>query len=120
MTEKLYIGTRIVKAEEMDKATFNGIFHPHFMGFDSPDNYTPGYKVTHCTGDAFWVPVNRFLTDYRELDDLEVLMVLDHAMADPAKFRLGRPVINMEMAARMKCPWPAKPENQPSEAVKAT
>ncbi len=69
---KLYIGTKIIKAEPMDKAHF----HLHERGLEEVEvgldgKGQPGYKVIYPDGYVSWSPKATFENAYREVTEGE-------------------------------------------------
>jgi len=62
-TERLYIGSKLVMASEMDEATFYRVVKRQ----DYNNETRPGYKVTYPDGYVSWSPKNVFETAYREV-----------------------------------------------------
>lgn len=65
---KLYIGTKIIQAIEMDECTFLETF----KGQDMSNRETrPGYRVVYPDGYTSWSPKDVFESAYREVTDSE-------------------------------------------------
>ena len=64
-TERLYIGSKLILASEMDEATFTD----SVKGKTMPDTQETrlGYKVTYPDGYVSWSPKEAFETAYREV-----------------------------------------------------
>ena len=64
MTEKVYIGCKIIKAVLMDECSFL----EEFKGQDVANRETrSGYKVTYPDGYISWSPIDTFEISYREV-----------------------------------------------------
>lgn len=68
---KVYIGTKIVKAEPMTGAKFAATVRPLPGGAMSKD----GYKVVYDDGYVSWSPKEQFRRAYRELTIEEEMLV---------------------------------------------
>ena len=62
-TERLYIGSKLILASEMDEATFYRVVKKQ----DYNNETRPGYKVTYPDGYVSWSPKDVFETAYREV-----------------------------------------------------
>ena len=66
--EKLYIGSKLIRAHTMDECSFL----KNFRGEDVSNRETrPGYKVTYPDGYVSWSPKETFEIAYREVTDAE-------------------------------------------------
>ena len=66
--EKLYIGSKLIRAYTMDECSFL----KNFKGEDVSNRETrPGYKVTYPDGYVSWSPKETFEIAYREVTDAE-------------------------------------------------
>jgi hypothetical protein len=79
MIEKIYIGTKIIAAEEMNEATFllnvkHSKDQPVIIG--SQGNSRPGYKVRYEDGYVSWSPKETFEKAYREVSMAEGQIIL--------------------------------------------
>lgn len=76
--EKIYIGTKIIAAEEMDELTFSLKVKPvdRIVPVDSNGKGQPGYKVRYEDGYVSWSPKATFERAYREVTDKEIIMLL--------------------------------------------
>ena len=61
--EKLYIGSKLIRAMEMDELTFLSTVN----GQDEKHETRPGYRVTYPDGYVSWSPKAVFETAYREV-----------------------------------------------------
>lgn len=69
-TLKVYIGTKIIKAEPMDEETF---IHTVKNEPTRADQETgPGYKVIYSDGYTSWSPKDVFEKAYREITSAEI------------------------------------------------
>ncbi len=70
--EKLYIGSKLIRAYPLDECSFL----KQFKGEDGHDianrETRPGYLVIYPDGYKSWSPKDVFETAYREVTDLEI------------------------------------------------
>ena len=64
-TERLYVGSKLILASEMDEITFSGTVKK--AAVPSGQENRPGYKVTYPDGYVSWSPKETFETAYREV-----------------------------------------------------
>lgn len=72
--EKVYIGTKIVKATPMDRATFVVEKSGNTQKIEESEN-EHGYKVTYEDGYTSWSPAATFDRAYREVTGAEKAMI---------------------------------------------
>lgn len=70
--EKVYIGTKIIRAIEMTERMF--IETVRKLPFEDKEN-SPGYKVTYEDGYVSWSPKGTFERAYREITEAEKTLV---------------------------------------------
>jgi hypothetical protein len=73
---KVYIGTKIVKAEPMDQGSFNVEFRGAKKPYhnDQEGGVRHGYKVVYEDGYVSWSPKETFERAYREVTIDEAVM----------------------------------------------
>lgn len=62
-TERLYVGSKLILASEMDEVTFLRVVKKEDVNHET----RPGYKVTYPDGYVSWSPKEAFETAYREV-----------------------------------------------------
>lgn len=72
--EKVYIGTKVVKAVPMDRATFVVEKSGNTQKIEEREN-EHGYKVTYEDGYTSWSPAATFERAYREVTNSEKAMI---------------------------------------------
>jgi len=77
---KVYIGTKIIKAEPMDMATFSNTVRTigSLVEIDAEGKGKPGYKVVYADGYVSWSPKAVFEQAYREVSPEESKMLICH------------------------------------------
>ena len=65
--EKLYIGSKLIRALEMDRKTFENTVTKK----DYDNENEPGYRVTYPDGYVSWSPKSVFENAYREVTKSE-------------------------------------------------
>lgn len=65
--EELYIGCKIIKAEQMHISTFRSLF----SDIKPATEEEWGYKVTYPDGYISWSPISVFENAYRKISDNE-------------------------------------------------
>lgn len=73
MATKIYIGTKIVKAEPMTNTEFAGTIRR--LGEDDWST-SPGYKVIYEDGYVSWSPKETFERAYREVTNAEARLFI--------------------------------------------
>ena len=86
MSEKIYIGTKIIAAEPMSEAAFLSAKLPLGGGLimDHPDR--EGYRVRYEDGYISWSPKEVFERCYREVSEHERSLFFT-ILVDPEKFK---------------------------------
>lgn len=79
MTEHIYIGTKIIAAEEMDEREFNISMEREWDGSKAG---RPGYKVRYEDGYVSWSPKETFERAYRKISPSEIAMVSTEKLPD--------------------------------------
>lgn len=72
LTDKTYIGTKIIQAISMDELTFLKTVKNQVV--ENRENQH-GYKVTYPDGYVSWSPKNVFETAYREITTSEKALI---------------------------------------------
>jgi hypothetical protein len=77
MTEKIYIGTKIIAAEPMTRWEFEMFKNPNIIAFapEAPRD-EPGYRVRYEDGYVSWSPKEVFERCYREMTISEQAIAL--------------------------------------------
>jgi hypothetical protein len=89
--EEIYIGTKVIAAEEMDELTFSLKVKPfaHTVAVDSNGNGQPGYKVRYEDGYVSWSPKETFERAYRKVTGAEMGMVIGGALKNVKPIPVG-------------------------------
>lgn len=102
MSEKIYIGTKIVTAEPMNDLEFaeRYVGHPRLNLLTETPN--PGHRVRHEDGYISWSPKDVFERCYREVTGKEQILVMLGGTQWPPE--LVKP---FEINKIGESPWPA-------------
>ncbi len=65
-----YIGTKVIRAERMDRLSFHRDIRP-FVAWDSSGPNEEGYKVVYSDGYVSWSPQGVFEVSYRAVTPAE-------------------------------------------------
>jgi len=87
-SEKIYIGTKIVKAIPMTGAQF---YERRGQPYPVNKENSPGYQVTYADGYVSWSPADTFESCYRELSWQESGMVVASAPSKDMAQRVNQP-----------------------------
>ena len=71
--ERIYIGTKIVKAIKMTRTQF---YEKRGQPFPANEEDSHGYQVTYADGYVSWSPAGTFESCYRELSSQETGMIV--------------------------------------------
>jgi hypothetical protein len=82
--EEIYIGTKIIAAEEMDERTFR---LSRSQPWDDNNPSQPGYKVRHEDGYISWSPKGTFERNHRKVTLQEAEMVANGQFVIPDSSR---------------------------------
>lgn len=74
MSQHIYIGTKMVRAEAMDSDTFTKSVR-QIPGHPIGPPTSPGYKVVYEDGYVSWSPAGAFEHAYRQLNDGEIRLL---------------------------------------------
>ena len=83
-----YIGTKIVRAEPMNKAmaVVNGLVRDATVTIETDGSSAPGYKVVYEDGYTSWSPRDTFERAYRRITHAELDLIQRHA---PTEIEIG-------------------------------